>query len=143
MIRSTSFVDLLFILLCGTIVLLSRSIRLDGLQAAPARVGGGGVSAIMADRVRLVGVAGRGLHLGEDVYGNVGALVAALEPDEVIVLVPVDARVSHHRVMAVWSDLAGHGRMPHLGVQPKRDVSHAPDLNDAATAGTAGSAGKG
>ena len=107
----------MFILLCGTIVLLSRSIRLDGLQTAPATVGDGGVSEIVADRIRLVGVADRDLHLGDAAYASVDALVADLRPDEVVVLVPVDALVSHHRVMAVWSAFTKRGLQPHLGVQ--------------------------
>jgi len=114
----TSFVDLLFILLCGTIVLLSRSIYLAGLEPEPAEVGAGGVSEIRAADVRIVAVSEAGLQFeGSD--ATFDQVTRQLASSDVVVVVSADDRVSHHRMMAVWSDFAAAGRDVQLGVRPK------------------------
>lgn len=103
------FVDLLFILLCATIVMLSRSVQLGSLELAPARVGAAALSRVHAEDVRLVAVAAD--HLAEDGrrFADVGALIESLEPGQCVLLSPADAALPHRRVMAVWSSLDARG----------------------------------
>lgn len=120
-----SFVDLLFILLCGTIVLLSQSLQIGAVDAAPAKVGGGGISEVRADEVVLVVV-------GKDritVRGPQGAsieladheqLPGHVEPGRCVLLVPGDEQVSHHRVMQVWSVCRDAGMTVKLAAVAKR-----------------------
>ena len=53
---SKSFIDLLFILLCGTIVLLSQSLQIGTIKIAPTKVGSGGISPINADEFAVLAV---------------------------------------------------------------------------------------
>lgn len=117
MIKSTNFIDLLFILLCGTIVMLSQSIQLGGVEGVPAKVGGGSVSEIQADQVRVVGVADDFLAYEDGKFPDANQVLQAMDADAVVVLIPSDALVSHHRVMAVWSQFSAAGKRVQIGVQ--------------------------
>lgn len=104
-----SFVDLLFILLCGTIVLLSQSLQIGAVQAEPAKLGGGGVSAVRAADTQLVTVAEDSLVLVNDHRAprplvSLDALADAVATEKCVLLVPATAAVTHHRVMQVWSE---------------------------------------
>lgn len=114
-----SFVDLLFILLCGTIVSLSQSLQLGALETAPAKVGSGGISEVRADQVDV-------LVVNESDYQLV--LGSGTEPIEVVSLDQLDSYlqntrclvivagtdvISHQRVMDCWD----HGRTLGIKVQ--------------------------
>jgi biopolymer transport protein ExbD len=101
---SKSFVDILFILLCATIVLLSQSLQVGAVKTAPAEVGGGAISPVKADEVRAVVVNQKDLLI-DGVSVGVQGLKGKLESHECALLVPGDEGLSHHRMMKVWSDL--------------------------------------
>ena len=115
---ATNLIDLLFILLCGTIVMLSQSIQLKGVEATPAQVGGGAVSDIHADDVKIVAVSLKTLAMEHQTFNSVPELSAKLTPKDVVVLVPGDEKVSHHRMMQLWSALQEKGHRVQLGVRP-------------------------
>lgn len=114
---SRSFVDLLFILLCGAVVMLANSVPLRLADAAPAKVAGGG-------RLDLAGRTLRVLVVGEDRLRLDGELLPPEAPlptfrdEDRVVLLPEGVAVTHHRMLAVWSDLRGAGIEADLGVLP-------------------------
>ncbi len=114
-----SFVDVLFILLLGSIVMLSQSIQLDALELSPAEVGSGGASSLRADEVRLVVVGENGLELDGERFAGTESLGRSIGFDEPVLLVARRARVSHERVMTVWSELESLGFEVSLGVAPE------------------------
>ena len=113
------FIDMLFILLCATIVLLSESIRIGTVEAKPAEVGGGAVSEISMNQVRLVIVQAEGLIFEEKPYAQFTELVKANRwlGDECAVLVPEAEDVTHHRMMKVWSDFQEAGYQVKFGAK--------------------------
>lgn len=118
MIVSKSFVDLLFILLCGTIVLLSQSLRIGTVSAAPARVGGEGISPITMADVRPVVVQPQGLVFDDQPYPTVDALAVRLQPTDCVLLVAGEQGLSHHRMMRTWSEFHQRGFVTRFGVEP-------------------------
>ncbi len=120
-----SFIDLLFILLCGTIVLLSQSLPIGAMESAPARIAGGGLSDVRLDGTALVAVAEGHLALARPdgdgrEFADADALHAALPPGQVVLLVAAEEGIRHHRVMQAWSELHQRGRRVQLGAQPDR-----------------------
>ncbi len=105
MMMRSSFVDLLFILLCSAIVLLSQSLHIGAVEIAPAEAGGGGISEVNADDVRVVAVYEERLVLEEGDVASPAALAEMVSAEETVLLVSGDERVSHHRMMDVWSAL--------------------------------------
>ncbi|MEM6259653.1 MAG: hypothetical protein AAGI37_15345 [Planctomycetota bacterium] len=112
------FIDVLFILLCGAIVLLSQSLPLGELDAAPTRVGGGGVSAISADAAVIVVVDDDRVWLEDGTPTDERLLPSQLAADAFPLLVPAAEGVSHHRVLAVWDTLRHAGVTAGFGVVP-------------------------
>lgn len=109
-----SFVDLLFILLCGTIVMLSRSVEVGAVEINPAKVGSGGVSEVLADDVRVVSVNQLTISLSDDSDGvmefdNVAKVAQVAGTDKCILLSAGSEEVTHHRIMRVWSDFVKAG----------------------------------
>jgi len=127
---SKSFVDVLFILLCGTIVLLSESIRVGSIDTAPAKVGHSSVSKILADDVRPVVVNANDLVFEEQHVNSAADLIDRLSPTVCVLLVPGDEGVTHHRVMYVWS------RLQDLGVTVKLGAVATQDSNEAVAKGS-------
>ena len=115
---SRSFVDLLFILLCSTIVLLSQSIQLGSVETKPAEVGSGAIASINADDVRLVVVDENELVFEGQRFANVQLLAESLLSGDTIILTVSAEAISHHRVMRVWSDVRDHGFTVKLGAKP-------------------------
>lgn len=123
-----SFIDLLFILLLSTFVLLSESVRLETVDGEPASVRGGGNG--IEDPAQAVEVAvlpgGRVSVAGERVADAEAA--ALVGPDRWVLLVPGDAGeagasgsgggLGHQRVMDAWSTLRAGGLDVRLGVRP-------------------------
>jgi hypothetical protein len=115
---SRSFVDLLFILLCGAVVMLANSVPLRLADASPAKVAGGGRLDLAGRTLRVLVVGPDRLRLdGEAVSPE--AAVAALGQDDRAVLLPESTAVTHHRMLAVWSRLRGAGIDADLGVLPE------------------------
>lgn len=112
------FVDLLFILLCSTIVLLAQSIRLNGLAAEPARVGSGGSRILNDERLVLVSVHESFLLTENGSFANVDALHDQ-RFQGTLILVPADKSISHHRIMDVWREAEIRGLNVELGVEPQ------------------------
>ena len=110
-----SFVDLLFILLCSTIVMLSRSVEVGAVEINPAKVGSGSVSEVQADDVRVVSVKQFTVTLAGDSdsvieFEDVAKAAAAAGTDKCILLSAATQEVTHHRIMQVWSDLIKAGQ---------------------------------
>lgn len=120
---SRGFVDVLFILLCGTIALLSQSVRLGAIDAAPARAGGGGVSPIHADQIRSLIVSDKKLALDGDPL-QIDEVADRLKPAEIVLLLPSMDTLSHHRMIAVWSELRERGVEARFGVQSTGDFTN-------------------
>ena len=115
---SKSFVDLLFILLCGTIVLLTDSLRVHVLDTAPAQVGAGALSPIAAHDVEPVVVFEQTVAWKGERFASVDPLVAALPADSCLLLIAGDEALSHHRMMRVWSACQQRGLTVKLGAVP-------------------------
>ncbi len=113
-----SFIDLLFILLLSTFVLLSESVRMETVDANPAEVSGGGSA--VDDPKEAVQVAvlpeGRLAVAGEEVADEEAA--GRVPADSWVLLVPGPAGLGHQRVMEAWSTLRDAGLDVRLGVKP-------------------------
>ena len=116
---SSSFLDLLFILLLATLAMLCNSSRLGALDGAPAKAGGGVAGVVNADQVVPIYVAEQGYVFEQQAYDAVEDLPgnARPVPGGCVLLIPVDASVSHPRVIAAWSELSERGWETKLGVQ--------------------------
>ncbi|MEM8738331.1 MAG: hypothetical protein AAGG38_07630 [Planctomycetota bacterium] len=113
-----SFIDLLFILLLGTFVMLSESLRVGAIETAPADVGGGGAVVDDPGSARVVVVNRETLSLEDEPMPGVDRLVAELGADEFVLLTPGRKDVVHQRVMEVWAELDRRGVEVKLAVQP-------------------------
>lgn len=110
------FVDLLFILLCSTIVLLAQSIPLRGLLAEPAEAGSGGSRPLHGDDVVLVSVSESTLATATASGSRLEELDLPAAPSTVII-VPATSAITHHRVIDVWRQAQNAGFQVELGVQ--------------------------
>lgn len=125
MSQQRGFLDLLFILLCSAMVMLSQSLPLGSIDAAPARLGSGGVSPIHADQVRPLIVSEHAIDLKDQPVDRLDDLADLLSEDDVLVIMPRHATVSHHRVMAVWHELRQMSLPVKLGVAPRTEPDDA------------------
>lgn len=119
-----SFVDLLFILLLGTIVMLTESVPIGAVDVDLLRVGGGGVSKVRASEVELVIVDDAGLRRRDKMFADESTLARDLPADASVLLVVADGDVRFHRVMNVWSALSALGIDVELGAEPSEDGDH-------------------
>ncbi len=117
MLMSRGFVDVLFILLCGTIVLLSESVRVGSVKTAPAEIGAGGISAIYAEDVRPVIIEHDTMIYQEQSIQTVPQLLTQLEPNVCVLLITANKNIPHHRVMKLWSQLHKQGINVNLGAK--------------------------
>ena len=115
---SRSFVDVLFILLCATIVMLSQSLRIGSVEASPAKIGGGAISEIDAADVRPVIVQSDHLVMDDHRHESVAAILVDLPASACIVLIAGSPELSHHRMMSIWSEVHDAGVTVKLGVEP-------------------------
>ncbi len=120
MIISKSFVDVLFILLLGAMVMLTRSVRLGAVDTAVARLGPAGIAPVSAADIQVVAVAERHLSLGELKLDSTAALADRLQRAKAVLLVTAEADLRHHRVLDVWSDLTNSGFDVKLGARPRQ-----------------------
>ncbi|QDU32037.1 hypothetical protein KS4_00650 [Poriferisphaera corsica] len=129
------FIDMLFILLCATIVLLSESVRIGTVDAKPAKVGGGAVTDISVNQVRIVIVRPDELIFEEQPYGNMTDIAKANQwlGDECAVLIPSIENVTHHRMMDVWSSFQEAGYQVKFGAKAVNDEQSVPTRTVAST----------
>ncbi|MHC5002774.1 MAG: hypothetical protein ACYTJ0_06590 [Planctomycetota bacterium] len=121
-----SLIDVLFILLLGTIVLLAHSVHIGAVDAEPLRLGGGAVAPVRAADVELVVVDETGLDHDGRRFALPDELAGSLRPDATVLLIVADEQVSHHQVMAVWSALSARGLDVGLGAEPLVEPSSTP-----------------
>ena len=62
MMSYKSFIDVLFIILLATLVMLTQTVNLGAVDTALAKIGPGGLSPIRADQVQVVVVSQDALH---------------------------------------------------------------------------------
>jgi hypothetical protein len=109
-----SFVDLLFILLCSTIIMLSQSLRIGSIKASPVKLGSGGISEVKADDVRVAVVGNEYIEfIGSN--GNTkkvkspSEIAPFLKSNECILLTIKNPDLSHQRVMSCWQGFRKEG----------------------------------
>ena len=122
-----SFVDLLFILLCCTIVMLSQSLQVGSVDIAPARMGSGSLSEVTAGDVILVVVyEGKCEIVAEDgqkqQFSDVRQLQATIPPGKCLLLSAANENVSHHRIMSVFSSCVDVGFAVKLAAVPRKQI---------------------
>jgi len=119
-----SFVDLLFILLCGTIVSLSQSFQLGALETAPAKIGSGGISEVCADQAWTLVVNPSDYTLIDNqgvaykLQTLEGLLLSIRQMQRVVVVARTEG-ISHQRVMDCWDQCRVLGIKAQLGVERK------------------------
>lgn len=120
-----SFVDILFILLCGTLVMLSRSIQMGTLDTAPAQLGGGGISEVQADQVVLVAVHPETVAVADpqenehQTFADCQEAFTQLKAYDCVLLVGGTPEIPHQRVMDCWEACQKMGLNVKLGVAPR------------------------
>ncbi|MBI9018440.1 MAG: hypothetical protein JEZ07_14400 [Phycisphaerae bacterium] len=102
-----SFIDILFILLCGTIVMLSNTLYVGTLETSPAKLGSGGVSELCADEVQIVAVYDNHLETinskGEAIeLKSAHNITNYIAKTNCILLMAGNETVSHHQLMLQW-----------------------------------------
>ena len=117
-----SFVDVLFILLLGTMVMLTQSVQLGSVDTMLAELGAGGISPVRADEVQVVVVSETDLRIDDRPFDEVDAAAVAIRPRDPVLLVTADGDVRHHRVLEVWSKLRDQGLDVKLGARPRREA---------------------
>ncbi len=113
-----SFIDILFIILLATLVMLTQTVDLGAVDTAVARIGPGGISRVRADQVQVVVVGADELQLDGTTWREIDSMGAMIRPLDPVLLVTADAEVSHHRVMDVWSELHQRELDVKLGARP-------------------------
>ena len=120
-----TFVDVLFILLLGTMVMLTRSIQLGALDTVVATMGAEGVSPVRADQVQVIVVGEHELLFDGRPWQRIDELAGRIRSADPVLLITADRDVRHHRVMAIWSALQARGLDVKLGAQPARETPFA------------------
>lgn len=123
----TSFVDLLFILLFSTLILLSQSVQIGAIKTAPARVGSGGISEFKMDDVVILSVHGDFMELSFPKIKKVvkitstNELMNQLSSQDCLVLVAGDEDISHQKIMTCWDQCRQAGINVRLGAEPEKN----------------------
>ena len=122
-----SFVDLLFILLCSTIVMLSQSIQINSMDIAPAKIGSGGLSEVSADNVVLLAVHESKCEIvTEDGqvrrFSDIRQLQSTIPQERCLLLSAGNENISHHRIMSVFSQCVDIGYMVKLAAVPRKQI---------------------
>ncbi len=115
---SRSFIDILFILLIGTIVMLSRSIPLGSVDVTPAAVAKDSVEPVDEADLRVVIVQTDHLLLDDVPANTAGDLITRLELGDRLLLVSGRSDLRHQRMMSAWSELSRLGWNTQIGVEP-------------------------
>lgn len=122
-----SFVDLLFILLCSTIVMLSQSIQISSMDIAPAKIGSGGLSEVNADDVVLLAIYEDKCEIvttdGKiQQFSDIQQLRSSIPEGKCLLLSATDENVSHHRIMSVFSQCVDIGYAVKLAAVPRKQI---------------------
>lgn len=125
MMSYKSFIDVLFIILLATLVMLTQSVQLGAVDTALTTLGAGGISPVSADDVQVVIVGQESVQLDSTSWQTLDELGAALRTNDPVLLVTADADVSHHRVMGVWSALRERELDVKLGARPRQHTTTA------------------
>lgn len=118
---SRSFVDLMFILLAAAIMLLTQSVQMRGMKCDPVHSKGGESRDITGSGIEVVVISNDWIGVRGKHYEDVQQVLAVIEKDLNIVLVPENDSISHHRVISLWLDLRAAGRHIELGIQPVKE----------------------
>lgn len=118
MLSYRSFIDVLFILLLCTMVMLTQSIRLGAIDTVIARPGAEGISPVRADEVQIIVIGPDELQFEGRSFPHVESMAHRIRPHHPVLLVTTDKAVRHHRVMSVWMSLSSLDLDVKLGVQP-------------------------
>ena len=114
-----SFIDILFIILLATLVMLTQSVQLGAVDTALTTLGAGGISPVSADDVQIVIIRQDEVELDGTTWQTCDELGKVIRPNDPVLLVTADADVSHHRVMHVWSELRDRELDVKLGARPR------------------------
>jgi len=114
-----SFIDILFIILLATLVMLTQSVQLGAVDTALTTLGAGGISPVSADDVQIVIIGQDQVQFDGATWQTCEQLGNALRPHDPVLLLTADAEVSHHRVMHVWSELRERELDVKLGARPR------------------------
>ncbi len=120
MLTYKSFIDLLFILLLGTFVLLTESVQIGALDTVLTIPGANGISPLKADEVQLVVISANDVNFDGRQWQDVEELAGLLRSDDPVLLLTTDQEVRHHRVMDVWMGLRARSLDVKLGVAPSK-----------------------
>jgi len=118
-----SLLDVLFILLLSTIVMLAHAAPIGAVETDLVRVGADGLSPIDAARTRVVLIRGDGFSLDGTDVASLEEIIDQLDPDDVALLVVADRSVAHHEVMDTWSTLRRNDQRVQLGAAPDANES--------------------
>ncbi len=119
MMSYKSFIDILFIILLATLVMLTQSVQLGAVDTALTTLGAGGISPVSADDVQIVIIGQDQVELDGTTWQTCDELGNAIRPHDPVLLLTADAEVSHQRVMRVWSELRERELDVKLGARPK------------------------
>ncbi len=119
MMSYRSFIDILFIILLATLVMLTQSVQLGAVDTALTTLGAGGISPVSADDVQIVIIGQDQVQFDGATWQTCEQLGNALRPHDPVLLLTADAEVSHHRVMHVWSELRERELDVKLGARPR------------------------
>ncbi len=119
MMSYKSFIDILFIILLATLVMLTQSVQLGAVDTALTTLGAGGISPVNVDDVQIVIIGQDQVQLDDTAWRTCEELAKAIRPHDPVLLLTADAEVSHHRVMRVWSELRERELDVKLGARPR------------------------
>ncbi|MDA1106170.1 MAG: hypothetical protein O2855_06210 [Planctomycetota bacterium] len=114
-----SFVDLVFVVLCGLVVVLQESVELKGLTVDAVDMLEGVTHDIAMDTPGVLVVGDEWYAANGEHYPALPDAIAAASSassGEVIVVVPVDEKISHERVLSTWFAVTQSGHRAELGV---------------------------
>ncbi len=123
MLSYKSFVDMLFILLLGTMVMLSQSVQIGALDTVMAKLGSRGISSVRADEVQVIVIDKDGLRFEGETWEDIEQLAERIRADDPVLLVTADREVRHHQVMAIWMALRHRELDVKLGAQPSSEAA--------------------
>ena len=121
MLSLRSLLDVLFILLLSTIVMLAYSAPVGAVETDLVRVAGGGLSPIHVSETRFLLIRPGELALDGEPVASLDEAIARLDARDVVLLVAAGRSVRHHEVMDIWSTLRARGVRVQLGAAPKEE----------------------
>ncbi len=124
MMNYKSFIDILFIILLATLVMLTQSVQLGAVDTELTTLGAAGISPVNAADVQIVIVGQEQVQLDGTPWQTCDELGNQIRPHDPVLLLTADAEVSYHRVMRVWSALRELELDVKLGARPRQAVTN-------------------